>query len=256
MASNKGSIKEIHRLLDRTVITPGHLLEREPGTERDMLPKLLFPLTNYMKNHRPKKLFHLRGKAQKCIDALSKDEIYLTRADFFNDPYDCMLYFDEAAVLNEVKSEITVENLLATLPPSFEVSADEDADKAYRDFAALVLSHRGEFLKEVSSILPSVNIMLQRSMHVACFTEDKTSPVMWAHYASNHEGFALEYQFRDDIFPPHLYSVPDVSHDWYGWRSLLPVLYSDVRKDGSVLANWYAFCKFSGEMGWAEKNMT
>lgn len=94
-----------------------------------MPPKPLSPWMNYMKNHRPKKLCRLRRKPPECIAAFHKDEIYLTRADFFNDPYDCMLYFDEAAVLNEVKSEITVENLLATLPQLFDVSAGEDADK-------------------------------------------------------------------------------------------------------------------------------
>ena len=60
------------------------------------------------------------------------------------------------------------------------------------------------------------NIILksfQPDFRVACFTENSESLLMWSHYANCHEGFCIEYGFKD-------------SNER---KKLLPVLYSESR---------------------------
>ena len=60
---------------------------------------------------------------------------------------------------------------------------------------------------------------MKRKFRVACFTENNTFPLMWAHYADSHKGFCLEYD---------LAKLPK------GYRfGLLPVIYSDKRYDAT-----------------------
>lgn len=249
MAYNSARTKEIHRLLKQTVITPEQLFAWTQDRTSSTLWNLLQPLENYIKNHRPTKLYRLRNGSPESIEAFSKDEVYLSRADYFNDPYDCMLYFDEDALLKSIKAELTEENMREYLSHFEQTLAPSERPGFSEKWLPYMLSKRDAFVEEVSHILPSVNINLQQNMEVACFTEDVTSPIMWSHYAETHAGFAIEYQFRPDMFWPHPYSVPDVTYDWYGWRSLLPVLYSDQRRDGSALANWYGLCKMTDQIG-------
>lgn len=249
MAYNSARTKEVHRLLKRTVITPEQLFAWTEDPESSTLWDLLQPLANYIKNHKPAKLYRLRNGSPESIEAFSKDQVYLSRADYFNDPYDCMLYFDEETILQDIKAEMSEENLREHVLSSEIEQPILERFKSPEGWLSYILSEQDSFMGEVSRILPSVNIMLQKNMYVGCFTENVISPIMWSHYANSHQGFALEYQFRSDIFYPRPYSVPDVAYDWYGWRSLLPVLYSDQRENGNALANWYALCKMVNRIG-------
>lgn len=253
MAYNSTRTKEIHRLLNQTIITPEQLFTWTEKRDNDILWDLLQPLANYLKHHKPAKLYRLRNDSPKSIDAFSKDQVYLSRADYFNDPYDCMLHFDEDTILQSIKSELTEENLRNFFSHTAQTLTPDKQSELSEKWLPLMLLMRDTFMEGVSHILPSVNTYLQQDMEVACFTEDVTSPIMWSHYAKNHEGFAIEYQFRSNMFWPHPYSVPDVAYDWYGWRSLLPVLYSDKRKDGSALANWYSLCITRDQIGFGGK---
>lgn len=249
MAYNSVRTKEIHRLLNRTIITPAQLFAWTEDPDSNALWELLRPLANYMKSHRPTNLYRLRNGSPESIEAFSKDQVYLSRADYFNDPYDCMLYFDEEGILEHVRAELCETNLRECVSHLNDMLVVGESLDLPENWLSILLPKRDAFMEEVARIIPSVNINLQENMEIACFTENIASPIMWSHYADTHQGFALAYQFRSDMFCPRPYRVPDVEYDWYGWRSLLPVLYSDQRKDGSALANWYSLCKMMNQLG-------
>lgn len=248
-------IKEIHRLLERAVVTPEQLLEWFETKDSNVFPQTFHLLSNYLKNHRPQTLYRYRQAKEEHIEAFKDDKIFLTRADYFNDPYDCMLYFDQFAIETGIAEQLQNDNMKDHLISSGYPAlwAEAGLKITIDDVLKRLEKSRSDFLKHVSFILPSVTIMLQKSMSIACFTEDITSPVMWAHYADSHSGFVLAYQFRSDMFSPNPYQVYDVDYDWYGWRSVLPVNYSNCRVDGTALADWYCLCKMSGETGLRDK---
>ena len=112
------------------------------------------------------------------------------------------------------------------------------------DFLLFLSKHRKEFINQSVDLLPTISGKLQSNTYVASLTNTIQSPIMWAHYACNHEGFAIEYQFPPEFFSPSPMLVPNSDYNWYGWRSLLPVLYDERRADGTQLAEWYALCEW------------
>ena len=61
-----------------------------------------------------------------------------------------------------------------------------------------------------------LDLGLIKSIHVACFSETKESILMWSHYADNHKGFCVEYDFKElGISNPFA-------------RFIFPVIYTDT----------------------------
>lgn len=83
------------------------------------------------------------------------------------------------------------------------------------------------FLKKTLSNVSQSNLenlckQQQKDMTVCSFSEINDSILMWGHYANNHKGFCIEYDFESEI----LYG------DVRG-RSLFPVIYSEDIFDAS-----------------------
>lgn len=92
--------------------------------------------------------------------------------------------------------------------------------------------------------------MLQRGTLAACFSEQICSPIMWSHYANEHTGFALEYTFPRDFFclSPFFDGESEGEIQGFGWRSLLPVAYTESRLDGTELAEWFCLCTMNDRL--------
>lgn len=242
MRHSRREIKEIHRLLDRTVVKPEAFEQWLIESKETSLSNCLAPLSNYLLHHSPSKLYRLRGISNLdfALDALRSDKFFLSRADLFNDPYDCLLYYDETHLRAQIEQHISRENLAEFFQQADILQEGTAQLNAVLDFFD---EKRDEFVYETLSNI--AENPLQKSICIASLTEDISSPVMWAHYADDHCGFAIEYQFPGDFFPPHPFFVrgEDINYDWYGWRSLLPVRYSEERADSTQLMDWYCLCE-------------
>ena len=240
--TNNPSVTEIHRLLDRIRISPDLFLTWISGNNNSVLYEHLQPLVNYTKRHIPASLYRFRSCTANSIQALNDDLLYLTRADYFNDPYDCLLYFNGDQLRDNILRSISDENLLKYLELADIHFPIGDKFNNMDELLTFLLSKRDSFLDTVSEKFISASNQLKESTFITCLTEEVTSPVMWAHYADCHRGFAIEYKFSKEFFYPNPYHVSDVDYDWFGWRSLLPVLYDKSKPDGTELAEWYCFC--------------
>ncbi len=243
MILNSKEVKEIHRLLRNSIIHPEAVRKWFEGSKED-LARELSPLDNYFVHHYPSSLFKLKPVSEKALEALQKDELYLTRADHFNDPYDCFLSFDAEGLKNAIENHLSDVNMISTLEANGVHFPTDSANLSIESFFDLFHSKKNEFLQSCSNILPVITKELQENTYISSLTENIDSPVMWAHYADYHKGFAIEYQFRADMFPPQPMIVPNDNYNWYGWRSILPVYYSSERMDGTDMADWLALCKW------------
>lgn len=184
----------------------------------------------------------MRSFNDHSISAFAEDHLYLTRANRFNDPYDCLLYFDSQKLQEQIDNKLSKENILTAFQNRLpNLSIEEHI------VTSIVNQLKPVFMAEVSKICPQTVDMLQRNMYIACFTEDIKSPIMWSHYADYHKGFAIEYQFDSDMFYPRPLIPGDDRFGGYGWRSLLPVHYSKHRTDGTSLADWYSLCEMASK---------
>ncbi len=248
------NVKEIHRLLNNIVIPYKQLveyIEYMSGNNGYLIIPEMQPLIDYVKNRPLRKLFRFRSYNENAINALENDELYLSRADKFNDPYDCLLCFDERKLRNRIAHHISKDNLKLFVEQNKSILLRESEFSNTDEFIDSCMSKRDAFLDYVQQNFQKVSSSLQKSTYIACMSESVCSPIMWAHYADNQQGFAIEYQFPYRFLYPNIYFDLDIdsNSNRYGWRSLLPVLYSRIRTDGTVLADWYCLCEMAEKIG-------
>lgn len=248
MKRNNSKARAIHNLVQRATISPNDFIEFLQGNEKPVADQL-WPLQDYFANYAPRKLFRLRKCSKNAMDALRNDEIYFTRADYFNDPYECLLQFDSNRLLDRIKEQISEERLKEYLRlRDIKFPIDDDLKNA-DDLISFCTKMREDFLENVEKSFANITEMLQKSTYIACLTETITSPIMWSHYSDYHKGFAIEYEFSPDYFSPSPHFPRDDKFGGFGWRSLLPVYYSKYRADGIQLADWFCKCEVRKALG-------
>ncbi|MEC2714674.1 DUF2971 domain-containing protein [Bacillus cereus] len=159
----------------------------------------------------PSSLFKYRGVSKYSIENLKNDEVWFNQAANFNDPYECALmlgsYSEQVAMVGAYEN---IKNLGGNLPRIPEVMELEKAsfefcklwfgesDMMEIDFKKEYRLHKGEYQENINQRVNKMIKELQQKMNIACFSEVNDSILMWSHYANNHEGFCIEYDFKKE----------------------------------------------------------
>ena len=148
---------------------------------------------------RPQKLYRFMRFNSHWRDNILDGAFYLGLASSFNDPFDCLVYINPVIYAEHLSIMAKICYPSASIDAIVESAADA-----------------------ISTHLKSLLEDMRKKIRVACLTEDPQSPLMWAHYTDNHNGFCIEYDLDklDDGFRNHI----------------LPVIYSDERYDGTKAA--------------------
>lgn len=156
--------------------------------------------------HIPKRLFKCRGFTKYAITNFIEKTVYCASPDTFNDPYECALqanfYFgnDLDDLLSQAAGELDIVQL--------------------ETLKGVVESRYEKMSNEVSLAFRSKMMEIYK---ICSLSERIDSILMWSHYAEDHKGFAMEYDFHQ---------LP--RRDMYV-RSLWPVLYDAGMLDVSHL---------------------
>lgn len=113
-------------------------------------------------------LFRYRNINDYTISAFKNDEIFGSCPSTFNDPYDSILSYNTSQLLKHIFDKYK----------SINFPKDQLKETAER------------FVNEVFS-----NRNVQDVFAIASLSVDINNETMWAHYASNAKGFALEYSY-------------------------------------------------------------
>ena len=248
MNTNSVTSNKIHSLLQKTIIPPSFFELYLNGCPEHM-NKQLEALYKHLERNTPEKLYRFRKFSKNSVNALKEGKIYFTRADKFNDPYDCLLHIDEGKLINNIVKQISNKNLKHYIESGRYDELLKRNNINTDDFLNVILGKKEWFLNEIKSTFPKACDSLQKSTYITCFSESIKSPTMWSHYADYHYGFAIEYDFQPSFFYPSPYFSKDNSFYGYGWRSLLPVHYSKYRADASALVDWYTLCEMRKKSG-------
>jgi hypothetical protein len=115
--------------------------------------------------------FKYRAINKSLIDALVKSSLYFANRETLNDPFDCKV--DIRATLEALHEEVDSQTQAALDAIRQNDWFFEMFDESYRDFGILSLSAALE------------------------------EPLMWSHYADEHRGIALRYEFsQSDLDNP------------------------------------------------------
>lgn len=182
----------------------------------------------------PSFLYRYRTFDDKSLKSLKDDKIFLSSPLQFNDPYDCAVMIKEAYYVNNDivrksaednpkkfrKAHNITDKQLSKIkksPDFIKELSTYIARNGYPQFKnnpkkLIEISRTVE--KEIREITADFNA-LKEYLFVSCFSEDPKSILMWSHYANEHTGFCVEYDFKSLGPNSHL------------TRLLFPVIYTD-----------------------------
>lgn len=193
----------------------------------------------------PSSLYRYRSCNEMQIEAFRNDIIYAVTADWFNDPYDTLVRYDQEEIkraVNSIMSCETLEGMKAwfaqgnDLPDKVKQMLPEGMTDFFKnalltidDISVLkdhIEENRQQMINRIETYFPILTEMCKRYSAMACFSESVKSVLMWSHYANSHQGFALEYDFRPTMEKP----IKNVG--------LYPVIYDEERMDVSLYMAW------------------
>lgn len=176
-------------------------------------------IQNLKNGHIPRKLFKYRTfDKDGHWEQWTQGRVFCNNPLNFNDPFDCILSFESTSYSKTVRDVCfdVLRNRGIILSSTEYNSLNTDIDPI--NALAAILKEKSIHIDEdyVSRIANSTrfNSLLQKMLSVTCFSERNDSLLMWSHYADQHRGFCIEYDFSDD---------PEIS------EFLFPVVYSDKK---------------------------
>lgn len=124
------------------------------------------------------RLFRFRRIGKYLRQEIEYSELFCADPDKLNDPFDCTFSLSAA-----------IERVL---------------EKSLDDERRSILTH---LLGEFSKRHPADRINGESRVGVCCFSDTWNIPVMWSHYARNHTGICLRYEFEQEYFVDR-YPIP------------------------------------------------
>lgn len=132
---------------------------------------------------------------------------------YFNDPYDCGFCFQEDILSELLGKEDYIKALEKYIPLKREdydlILSSTDIESAVQ----IVFQNHGKkfpdsFFKSLRNDASECMDELKDAVRVVCLSETYDSMLMWSHYARNHTGYCIEYEFnKDDMYYSSLHQV-------------------------------------------------
>ena len=178
----------------------------------------------------PKKLYRLRPVTINSLDSLRTNTMYFSTADYYDDPFDSYSYIDwefiKKRIQNSYNDTSNVEQLAKTIHSKTNVPIENS-------IAAIKSLSLEQWINITTVILSEARSEIQKRQLSICFTEQCNNEVLWLKYASNHKGFALEYQISEDFL--------FIDNNSLFHYFLYPIYYSNQKYDASEYAENVAF---------------
>jgi DnaJ-domain-containing protein 1 len=208
---SKGWIDDLMRLMCVRGLIPTENIERAQRLKQ---------------SHFPQALYKFREVNNYSLSNLREATLHLTVASNFNDPYDSAVNYDPHFGLSHaelildsiegVTADIRAKILMAEDPVLEVVRYQADQTDAAGQVNSEVLAKIAKVISVghesfIMKAKAEMNRMVQNTYKICSLTERLDSLPLWAHYAKNHCGFAMEYDFRslqfDDLMGLSLWPV-------------------------------------------------
>ena len=130
--------------------------------------------------------------------------VYPSSPLYFNDPYDCEFCFQSDAL----EGVLDRETYIHLLERRFSLKQEEKnrilySDNIERAMQIVLQAHGGRLSDSWMNILQNglndCMSTIKDAVRVVCLSEVYDSMLMWSHYAQNHTGFCIEYDFKESV---------------------------------------------------------
>lgn len=133
-------------------------------------------------NQQEHKLYKIMPFDEKRINSIENGKLWFSRANSFNDPYDCAL----EPYLDSDIDELELDKLVTSLKDYSPLFSHLRSAEYYG----------GDRAKKNEEIFNLVTSKLCR-VAVCSFLSEPTNIVTWSHYGDQHSGICLEYSMND-----------------------------------------------------------
>ncbi len=138
--------------------------------------------------------------------------IFPAHPESFNDPYDCDFLVDSDFLESHLMRELLIRQLSSrctlTQYEKESIMINDDVDKVLREVFFHHFKVRNKhFLQSMKEDINKAIKSAKSVLQVTCFSEVNDSILMWSHYAQNHSGFCIEYDFNNWESKKHLKPV-------------------------------------------------
>jgi hypothetical protein len=139
-------------------------------------------------------------------------------------PMNDFLFFKYRAVNKFLIDTLVKSNVYCALPAQFNDPFDCQIDIRMSALSAVnqLTGFKKKILETISQTPQYFDAMQSRmkKIGVCSFSLTLTEPVMWSHYADNHRGVCLLYQFTEDFFQDRRNQIVSVTDLIYGGNPL------------------------------------
>lgn len=156
----------------------------------------------------PQSLFQYRKIDEFSLANLTSDTAWFRKATGFNDPYDSILTINNKES-NKIFKE-TLRNIARTYNVPLEeieaLNTKEALEHIFYNYTELrnhpenLAAKIEGFIKDTDQYYEKyatgISNLIQQKVFASCFSEEATSMLMWSHYADNHKGMVIEYDFN------------------------------------------------------------
>lgn len=164
------------------------------------------------------------------IDILKNKFIRFTQPSALNDPFELQPMFGELFSENQLKEAIDppFEYIEDALRREYEnLTNDQKAQISVEQFIAFVRDNpqilktimrdiEPVFRKAISDFTPKAKEMLTEALNtkvgILSLSETISNPLLWAHYADSHKGFAIEFNAEHSFFNRRRFDKDELFH--------------------------------------------
>jgi hypothetical protein len=140
----------------------------------------------------PESLYKYRKIDEKTVSLIVNSRIYFSKADQFNDPFDCRLKHSFEGTDDEWRAALTrsLRQLDPKLSPAAVEARVEEKMQAgtHRDTAFL------------NSVVGQTREDSINKLGILCLTADPKNILMWGHYADCHKGCCIQFSTKSETF--------------------------------------------------------
>jgi len=173
--------------------------------------------------HFPETFYRYRKINGYTLQSLERNELYLSPIEDLNDPFESAMSLDHNACLKVFfSSDVFATQLKRRGGISLakgEIQTIINSNTPYETYRLLCHKKGLEIPQTSEQLYQRVMARWQeiktegaRNVRVCCFSETNESTTMWSHYADNHKGICIAYNFSETdtirpILQPILYTT-------------------------------------------------
>ncbi|OKY28059.1 DUF2971 domain-containing protein [Thalassotalea sp. PP2-459] len=147
------------------------------------------------------KLYRFEKLDDERCDTLANNQLWLSSPKMFNDLNDCKIQALYMPPLSDIYLQTLISTINTVYPENFDYKNAVFSKEIIQEIKIYIENCiNADAIQNLERELSVANIRhnILNSVGICCFFSGEVNdPLLWAHYAENHEGFCVEYEYNE-----------------------------------------------------------